>query len=460
MKDLLTVETGLDIVRREGLTVPGRGRIGLLCNNASVDRLYTGAPEILATTPGVQLVRIFSPQHGFAGEKQDNMVESGDGVHPATRVPLFSLYGRVREPEPEMLEGLDALVIDIPDVGTRVYTFLSTALLCMKVCAQVKVPVIVLDRPNPIGGEAVEGPVLRAGFSSFVGLIPVPLRHGLTAGEYCRLGRSLLGLDLPIEVVEARGWKRDAYLDETALPWVMPSPNLPVLEGAIVYPGMVMLEGTNLSEGRGTTRPFELWGAPWLDTYPVLAEISRMTRAGTAGPDTASGGKAREPRRAGWLSRIAGEIADASRQGAGTGPEGVASRPPAVAPAAPEDMAPYETGPGFLLRPVAFQPTFHKFAGETVRGFQIHVTDRARFRPVFTATAILAAVIRIHRDRFAWKQPPYEYETDRMPIDLIAGTDAFRTALESGAEPADIAAGWRTEEDAFRRIRHRVLLSY
>ena len=177
------------------------------------------------------LVRIFSPQHGFAGEKQDNMVESGDGVHPGTGVPLISLYGRVREPEPAMLDGLDALLIDLPDVGTRVYTFLSTALLCLRACARAGLPVIVLDRPNPIGGDEVEGPVLRPDFASFVGLIPVPQRHGLTAGEYCRFGAHALGLDLDLSVVPCEGWRREMLFPGTGLPWVMPSPNLPTFEG-------------------------------------------------------------------------------------------------------------------------------------------------------------------------------------------------------------------------------------
>ena len=189
------VRTGLDVVARDGLRLPGRGRVGLLCNNAVCDASLRGAPEIVQGLSGLTLERVFSPQHGFAGEKQDNMVESRDGIHSGTGVPLVSLYGRVREPEPGMLDGLDALLIDLPDVGTRVYTFLATALLCLRACARAGLPVIVLDRPNPIGGHVVEGPVLRPQFASFVGLIPVPQRHGLTAGEYCRFGAYALGLE-------------------------------------------------------------------------------------------------------------------------------------------------------------------------------------------------------------------------------------------------------------------------
>lgn len=384
------VLTGLDVVRRDGLRVPGQGRIGLLTNNAVVARDYQGAIEIVGALPGTSLVRIFSPQHGFAGEKQDNMIESGDGVHPTKRIPLVSLYGRVREPEPAMLEGLDALVIDLPDVGTRVYTFLSTALLCLRAAARAGLPVIVFDRPNPLGGERVEGPVLDPRFASFVGLIPVPLRHGLTAGEYCRFGAATLGFDVELSVVSCEGWRREALFPETGLPWVMPSPNLPTFEGALVYPGMVMLEGTNLSEGRGTTRPFELFGAPWLEPSAFGASLRRA--------------------------------------------------------------------PGYLLREAAFQPTFHKFRGETCRGFMIHPLDAARLRPVALAVSLLAAVRRAHPDRFAWKEPPYEYETEKLPIDLIAGTDALRLALDGGADPAEITGTWRSGEEEFLEQRRPHLL--
>jgi uncharacterized protein YbbC (DUF1343 family) len=384
------VQTGLDVAARDGLRLPGRGRAGLLSNHAVVDRELRGAPEVVQAIPGVTLARLFSPQHGFAGEKQDNMIESGDGVHGATGTPLVSLYGRVREPEPAMLEGLDVFIIDLPDVGTRVYTFLATALLCLRACARAGLPVIVLDRPNPIDGATVEGPVLRPEFASFVGLVPVPQRHGLTAGEYCRFGAAFLGLDLELSVVRCEGWRREMLFPSTGLPWVMPSPNLPTFEGLLVYPGMVMLEGTNLSEGRGTTRPFELWGAAWLDPGAFPASLRQ--------------------------------------------------------------------GPGYRLREVAFQPTFHKFTGETVRGFQVHPTDPALFRPVAVATALLAATRRRHPDRFAWKEPPYEYEYDRLPIDLIAGTDALRQDLESGADAEAIAASWRAGEEAFREARRPFLL--
>jgi uncharacterized protein YbbC (DUF1343 family) len=390
-----TVRTGLERIAREGLKLPGRGRAGLLCNQASVDCSLRPAPEVVRDLPGIRLERIFSPQHGFAGEKQDNMVESKDGVHPGTGVPLISLYGRVREPEPSMLEGLDALLIDVPDVGTRVYTFLSTALLALRACAHAGLPVRVLDRPNPLGGSVVEGPILKPEFASFVGLIPVPLRHGLTPGEYCRLGAERMGLATDLEVVPLEGWRREEIFPQAGLPWVLPSPNLPVFDSALVYPGQVMLEGTNLSEGRGTTRPFELWGAPWLDPPQVAATATRLLPPGD---------------------------------------------------------------PGFLLRETAYEPTFHKYQGETVRGFQIHVTDPRVFRPVSTTVALLGAVLRHHRDRFAWRDPPYEYETERRPIDLIAGTGSLRTLLDSGADPAGITRSWEPELAEYLEVRRKFLL--
>lgn len=386
------VMTGLDVVLRDGLALPGEGRVGLLCNSSTLDRSYRGSPEALRDVPGVTLDRIFAPQHGFASEKQDNMIESADGVHPGTGVPILSLYGTVRKPRPEMLDGLDAILIDLQDVGTRVYTFLSTALLTLEAAGAAGVPVWILDRPNPIGGDAVEGPILEPGFASFVGMIPVPLRHGLTAAEYCRFGLAELGGSAELHVVPAEGWRRGFYYDETGLPWAMPSPNLPALETALVYPGAVLLEGTNLSEGRGTTRPFELWGAPWLDPPAIRALVER---AGLA---------------------------------------------------------------GFVLRETAFEPTFHKFRGETVRGFQIHVTDRRSFHPVAAFVAALCAIRRLRPDRFAWRETPYEYELDRAPIDLIAGTDALRLAIDGGTGAAEIATSWQEGVDRFREARRPHLI--
>lgn len=390
------VRTGLEIVVERGLALPGDGRVGLLCNRATVDRSLRSAPEALADAPGIELDRIFSPQHGFSGEKQDNMIESAHGLHGPTGRPIWSLYGDVREPTSEMLAGLDAILIDVPDVGTRVYTFLITALYLIREAGRAGIPVWILDRPNPIAGARVDGPILQDHLRSFVGYSPVPLQHGMTAGEYCLFGRRSLRFDVEIEVVKATGWKRTDYFDATGLPWVLPSPNMPTLDSALVFPGGVMLEGTNLSEGRGTTRPFELFGAPWLDPARVARQVSEWVR--------------QEPRL-----------------------------------------------DGFQLREVEFEPTFHKYAGRLVRGFQLHVTDRSSFRPVLAYLAIFAAIRRIHPE-FAWRQPPYEYETERLPIDLILGTERIRTAIDDGATPTDLVSLWSEELMEFESDRKSDLL--
>jgi uncharacterized protein YbbC (DUF1343 family) len=407
------VLTGLDRALRDGLRLPGRGRAGLLCNATTVSGAWQPSAEALAAVEGVALQRIFSPQHGFAAEKQDNMVASGNGVHPRLDLPIVSLYGEKLAPDPADFNGLDVILIDLQDVGTRVYTFLISALYMIRAALPLGIPVYVLDRPNPIGGRR-EGPLLEDRLRSFVGLVDVPLRHGLTAGEYCRYGAWRLGVlderdaqasvtgrvpDGGLQIVALEGWRRTQYYDQTDLPWVAPSPNLPTLETALVYPGQVILEGTELSEGRGTTRPFELWGAPYLDPPGLLAGLSR----------------------AGLLQEPAGGVA------AG-GDEGLLA--------------------GVLLREVAFEPTFNKHAGRLVRGFQIHCLDRAKIRPVAMTVALLAAVRACHPE-FLWRQTPYEYERERPAVDLICGTPRVREAIDAGAGVAELAASWEAPLAAF-----------
>jgi uncharacterized protein YbbC (DUF1343 family) len=415
---MAAILTGIDRVVRDGVRLPGKGRAGLLCNASSATSSWTPTPEALPAAGGLQLVRIFSPQHGFAAEKQDNMVASRDGVHPRLGIPMVSLYGERREPPPEAFDGLDAVIVDLVDVGTRVYTFLITALLLIRAAAARGVPVVVLDRPNPIGGAA-EGPCLEKAFRSFVGLVDVPLRHGLTAGEYCLYGAWRMdvmsredavraadearrtgggGAERPVSVIALEGWRRSLHHGETGLPWISPSPNMPTPETALVYPGQVLLEGTNLSEGRGTTRPFELFGAPYIEPAAVLAALAS----------------------AGCLEK----------DGSGRGRAGSVLA-------------------GVLLREVAFEPTFHKYAGELVRGFQLHVLDREAYRPVAATTALLWAARRAAGEAFAWREPPYEYEPDRKPIDLLYGTDRIRLRLEGGASPEEIAREWDAEVAAY-----------
>lgn len=254
-------------------------RLGLVAHPASVtpdlepsvDALWRG---------GFGLRALFGPQHGARGEKQDNMIESDPYMDPATGLPVHSLYGEVRKPTPEMLMGLDALLFDLQDVGVRVYTFVWTMALAMEACAEAGVRFVVLDRPNPVGSMRREGPVLRPGFESFVGLHPVPLRHGLTTGEIARWLKGVCGIECELEVVPCSGLERWMRWKDTGLPWVMPSPNLPTPEACEVYPGMVLLEGTNLSEGRGTTRPFELFGAPFIDPGALVSALKKRLGPG------------------------------------------------------------------------------------------------------------------------------------------------------------------------------------
>ena len=248
-------------------------RLGLIAHPASVSSDLTHAVDAVLGA-GFELRALFGPQHGARGEKQDNMIESDHYTDPVTGLPVHSLYGEVRRPASEMLDGLDALLFDLQDVGVRVYTFVWTMALAMEACGEAGIPFVVLDRPNPIGGLRREGPLLHEGYESFVGLHPLPLRHGLTCGEVARWLIRERGVDCDLQVLRADGWERHMSWAGTGLPWVMPSPNLPTPESCLVYPGMVLLEGTNLSEGRGTTRPFELFGAPWLDPAALAPRLA------------------------------------------------------------------------------------------------------------------------------------------------------------------------------------------
>jgi uncharacterized protein YbbC (DUF1343 family) len=255
---------------------PLRGlRVGLVCNPTAVDRRLRHAADLLAAAPGVRLEALFGPEHGVRGDVQ-YMAPVGDERDRATGLPTHSLYGSSPEslrPRRSQLDGLDALVFDVQDVGTRFYTYQATMMLCMEAAAEAGLRFVVLDRPNPVGGRAVEGPALRSGFESFCGMHDLAVRHGMTVGELATLFRAERHLDLDLVVVPCDGWRRRRAFGDTRLPWVMPSPNMPTPDTALVYPGMCLLEGTNLSEGRGTTRPFHLFGAPWLDALQLAADL-------------------------------------------------------------------------------------------------------------------------------------------------------------------------------------------
>ena len=269
-----TVVLGIDrLLESDRRLVAGR-RVGLVCNPASVDAGYRHSADRLAGDPGITLAALFGPQHGFRSDLQDNMIETPHGTDSRHRVPVYSLYSETREPTAEMLAGLDTLVIDLQDIGARIYTYIYTMANCLRAAKRHGVRVVVCDRPNPIGGVEVEGPTLRPGFESFVGQFPIPMRHGMTIGELACLFNAQFGIGADLQVMRLAGWSRGMYWDETGLPWILPSPNMPTLDTAIVYPGTVLFEGTRLSEGRGTTRPFELVGAPWIQAERFAMALS------------------------------------------------------------------------------------------------------------------------------------------------------------------------------------------
>jgi uncharacterized protein YbbC (DUF1343 family) len=260
-----TVRVGIERLLDEDRSLVAGARVALVSNPASIDGRIRHAAGILADDPGINLVALFGPQHGFRSDLQDNMIETPHARDRQRRIPIYSLYSETREPTAEMLRDIDVLVIDLQDVGTRVYTYIYTMANCMRAAARHGVRVVICDRPNPVGGTAVEGAILRPEWASFVGQFPIPLRHGMTVGEIARLFNQEFSIGAALDIVPLEGWRRSMYFDDTGLPWVMPSPNIPTLDSTIVYPGAVLFEGTMLSEGRGTTRPFELIGAPWID---------------------------------------------------------------------------------------------------------------------------------------------------------------------------------------------------
>ena len=249
-------------------------RVGVVSNPASVDASFQHIVRAVATAPGVTLAAIFGPQHGYRADVQDNMIETGHAKDPTRGVPVYSLYSETREPTADMLKGLDLLVIDLQDVGSRIYTFIYTMANCLRACKKHGVSAIVTDRPNPIGGVEIGGPMLAEGFESFVGQFPIPMRHGMTIGELARFFNDAFGIGADLTVVPMENWQRQMFYEDTGLPWVMPSPNVPTVDTTVVYPGTVLFEGTNISEGRGTTRPFELIGAPWIDAEALAEKLA------------------------------------------------------------------------------------------------------------------------------------------------------------------------------------------
>jgi uncharacterized protein YbbC (DUF1343 family) len=397
------VKTGLEVLCTERLDLLRGRRVGVLCHPASVTSDLVHAVDRLLQV-GVRVTRLFGPEHGVRGEAQDMI-----GVDPEkdlrTGIPVSSLYGGSFDsltPAAADLADVDVLVIDLQDVGSRYYTYVWTMALAMEAAARARVTVVVVDRPNPLGGVEIESGPLLPGFHSFVGLGAVPVRHGLTIGEIARMvragipgdrtGRFGKAIDCELKVVGMKGWKRSMDYDATGLPWVMPSPNMPTLDTAFVYPGLCLVEGTNLSEGRGITRPFEIIGAPFLDGYRWAERLGRLHL------------------------------------------------------------------PGVRFRPLSFRPMFHKFARQSCGGVQLHVTNRGTFRPYRAGIALLHVARELAPADFAWRTEAYEFVKDPLAIDLLTGSGAVRTAIDEGRPFEEIVAPFAAYESEFSAQRAPFLL--
>jgi len=396
----MTTRFGIDrLIEDPTLRRPLAGhRVALLAHPASVTAELGHSLDALAALPDLRLTAAFGPQHGLRGDKQDNMIESADFMDPALGIPVFSLYGDVRRPTPAMLDSFDVLLVDLQDLGCRIYTFITTLRYVLEAAAATGKTVWVLDRPNPIG-RPIEGLTLQPGFESFVGAGPLPMRHGLTLGELAGWFVATLGLDVELEVVTMRGWQPEREpgfgwpLGERS--WVNPSPNAPNLSMARCYAGTVLLEGTTLSEGRGTTRPLELLGAPGLDIHALIHDMQAMA------PD--------------WLA-------------------------------------------GCRLRPCWFEPTFHKHAGELCAGLQIHVDhpdyNPEAFRPWRLVALAFKALRAQQPDYPLWRDFAYEYETGRLAIDVINGGPALREWVDDPTSaPGDLDALAAADESAWAEAR-------
>lgn len=385
------VKSGIDIFEK-ALDKKFHGlKAGVLIHPASVNRKLIYTKEVLLNTKKIKISAFFGPQHGIFGNTQDNMIEWEGFIDKSTGLPVYSLYGKTRKPTSEMLKDIDILIIDLQDVGARYYTFIWTMALCMEAC-EGKIPLIVLDRVNPIGGIITEGPLLKKNFTSFVGLHPLPVRHGMTIGEIALYFKDNFYPKVDLTVIYLKNWKRKLWFNETGLHWVMPSPNMPTLDTATVYPGMCLLEGTILSEGRGTTRPFEIFGAPFIDPAKLVKRLNEFKLKGV------------------------------------------------------------------FFRPLYFTPTFNKFSGHLCGGVQIHVIDREKFKAFKTAVAILLTIKEIYPQINIWREPPYEYEFEKLPFDILSGSDRLKKDIEEGKSLKDMEYWWNDELESFRKIREKYLV--
>lgn len=391
------MRSGLELLLDDTTAQLGDARVGFCCNHTAVDHRYRHGIDRLQAH-GVNLVRLFGPEHGVRATAQD-MEEVGESKDPVSGLPSVSLYGNDAAslyPAEETLADLDVLLFDIQDIGTRFYTYQATLGFIMEVAGRVDTEVVVLDRPNPINGLSVEGNMVHPGFESFVGAYPIAVRHGMTVGELSGYFQRYCDVRCQTRVIRCEGWDRAAWFDDHDLPWVYPSPNMPTVDTATIYPGMCLVEATNLSEGRGTTRPFHLVGAPWIDPQ----SLTLLCEEGAA--------------RAGLK--------------------------------------------GVIFRPAAFIPGFQKHAGSPCQGVEIHLTDRKALHALLLGMVVLEAAYRCDPESFGWRAEPYEFVSDPPAIDLLTGDERYRLALEAGEAIHPLLELWEPERQAFLRRRETCLL--
>ena len=392
------VITGLErLVSEKTLQETIKGNIGYLCHSASIDSNFNTGVVLLQKLFGSRLIKLFGPQHGFVTDVQDNMVETTHYTHPYFKIPVYSLYSETRTPTDEMLQGIDTMIVDLQDVGTRVYTYISTLSLLMEKCQQRDIKIVVLDRPNPVAGEMMEGCILKPDYKSFVGRYPIPQRHSLTMGEVGMFGKTILKTDCQLEVIKMQGWKRSMFWQDTGLPWVLPSPNLPTPEGAITFAGTVLFEGTNISEGRGTTRPLEVAGFPGIESFSFCEKILKRFHE-----------------------------------------EGLSE--------------------GFNLRPIIFLPTFQKHQGKNCGGVHIHPTINNKFLSWSVSQMLCREFKRELGAEFQFHDKPYEYEFHKLAIDLINGTDEVRLWVDKLGSFSDLQKIEKTGYENYKNQREDILL--
>lgn len=367
----MKVLTGLDILSKNtNLQKKYKGTIALLCNNASIDADYTPAALKFKEMFGDRFIKLFGPQHGFSTDAQDNMIETDHFIHPYLKIPVYSLYSETRIPTDEMLNGINHFFVDLQDIGARMYTYIYSLTLLLEKCSDKNIDIVILDRPNPLNGITLEGNILDLKFSSFIGRHPIPVRHGLTIGEVALMHQKYWSnSSATMEIIKMENWNRSMYYEDTKLPWLLPSPNIARVESTLTFPATVFFEGTNLSEGRGTTQPLEIFGHPKIDSFYFFEKHLKTV------------------------------VKNSKLE-------------------------------GFSVRPINFLPTFHKHQDSLCGGFQIHVTDKQKFKPWRVGQLMLREMYHYLGENFQWLNPPYEYNYTQMPIDIINGTDVLRHWVE------------------------------